>query len=174
MIELRHFIIIFTFKHSERAAFRFKIIFMKSQLLEVIKLLIEKRMDTSWQAMEAAKNSANEEGKSSAGDKYETARAMGQLDREMNGRMFEQAQHERALLDKIDLEIMFSKVAFGALVETTMGHFFVGIGVGIVEFEGQKIMAISPQSPIGQVITGKSVGDSFDFRGKMQKIISIN
>ena len=73
-------------------------------------------MDTSWQAMEAAKNSANEEGKSSAGDKYETARAMGQLDREMNGRMYEQAHQERLLLDKIDPQTVFSKVAFGALV----------------------------------------------------------
>ena len=146
---------------------------MKSQLLEKIKLLIEGRMNTSWEAMEAAKNSANEEGKSSAGDKYETARAMGQLDREMNGRMYEQAQQERSLLDKIDTEIVFSKVAFGALVETSMGEFFVGVGVGIVNFEGKNIMAISPQSPIGQVITGKAAGESFDFRGKMQQIISI-
>ncbi len=146
---------------------------MKSQLLEKIKSIIEKRMDTSWQAMEAAKNSANEEGKSSAGDKYETARAMGQLDREMNGRMYEQAHQERLLLDKIDPQTIFSKVAFGALVETSMGVFFVTIGVGIVEFEGKNIMAISPQSPIGQVIAGKTEGESFDFRGKMQRIIAV-
>lgn len=147
---------------------------MKTQLLEKIKLIIEKRMDTSWQAMEAAKNSANEEGKSSAGDKYETARAMGQLDREMNGRMYEQAHQERLLLDKVDPKTVFSKVAFGALVETSMGHFFVTIGVGLVEYEGKNIMAISPQSPIGQVIVGKVAGDTFDFRGKIQKIITIN
>jgi transcription elongation GreA/GreB family factor len=147
---------------------------MKTRLLEKIKLRIEKRMDTSWQAMEAAKNSANEEGKSSAGDKYETARAMGQLDREMNGRMYEQAHQERLLLDKIDQKIVFSKVAFGALVVTSMGQFFVTIGVGIIEFEGVTIMAISPQSPIGQAIAGKNAGDSFDFRGKIQKIVSIS
>lgn len=146
---------------------------MKSQLLEKIKLIIEKRMDTSWQAMEAAKNSANEEGKSSAGDKYETARAMGQLDREMNGRMYEQAHQERLLLDKIDPQTIFSKVAFGALVETSMGIFFVTIGVGVVEFDDKKVMAISPQSPIGQAIAGKEVGETFDFRGKKQEIITI-
>ena len=146
---------------------------MKPQLLEKVKSIIEKRMDTSWQAMEAAKNSANEEGKSSAGDKYETARAMGQLDREMNGRMYEQAHHERLLLDKIDPQIIFSKVTFGALVETSMGIFFVTIGVGVVEFEDKKIMAISPQSPIGQAIAGKGIGETFDFRSKKQEIIAI-
>ncbi len=146
---------------------------MKKQLLEKIKQIIEQRMNTSFEAMEAAKNSANEEGKSSAGDKYETARAMGQLDREMNGRMYEQAQQERISLDKIDPNVNFSKVAFGALVETTMGHFFVSVGVGIIVFEGKNIMAISPQSPIGQVITGKIAGESFDFRETKQKVMAV-
>jgi transcription elongation GreA/GreB family factor len=146
---------------------------MKTILLEKIKKYIENRMNTSWQAMEAAKNSANEEGKSSAGDKYETARAMGQLDREMNGRMYEQARQERLSLDKINTETTFTKISFGALTETSMGYFFVSIGAGIIDIDGKKFMAISPQSPIGEAIAGKSAGDSFDFRGKIHKIISV-
>ncbi|GAB2626151.1 hypothetical protein GCM10027035_22480 [Emticicia sediminis] len=146
---------------------------MKQKLLEKVKELIESRMQTSFEAMEAAKNSANEEGKSSAGDKYETARAMGQLDREMNGRMYEQARQERLSLDKIDIETLFTKVTFGALVETTMGYFFVSIGAGIVELNGIKFMVISQEAPIGQIILGKSVGETFEFRGKSHKILSI-
>lgn len=146
---------------------------MKEKLLEKVKELIENRMQTSYEAMEAAKNSANEEGKSSAGDKYETARAMGQLDREMNGRMYEQARQERLSLDKIDTETLFTKVAFGALVETTMGDFFVSIGAGIIDLDAKKFMTISPQAPIGEVILGKIAGDSFDFRSKKHKILSI-
>jgi transcription elongation GreA/GreB family factor len=147
---------------------------MKTILLEKIKEYIENRMNTSWQAMEAAKNSANEEGKSSAGDKYETARAMGQLDREMNGRMYEQARQERLSLDKINTETTFTKISFGALTETSMGYFFVSIGAGIIDIDGKKFMAISPQSPIGEAIAGRFAGDSFDFRGKIHKIISVS
>lgn len=146
---------------------------MKEKLLEKVKELIENRMQTSFEAMEAAKNSANEEGKSSAGDKYETARAMGQLDREMNGRMYEQARQERLSLDKIDTETLFTKVAFGALVETTMGYFFVAIGAGIIDLDAKKFMTISPQAPIGQLIMGKTAAETFDFRGKTHKIIAI-
>ena len=146
---------------------------MKEKLLEKVKELIENRMQTSYEAMEAAKNSANEEGKSSAGDKYETARAMGQLDREMNGRMYEQARQERLSLDKIDTETLFTKVAFGALVETTMGYFFISIGAGIIELHETKFMVISQEAPIGQIILGKTVGDSFEFREKSHKILSI-
>ncbi len=147
---------------------------MKQQLLEKVKELIESRMQTSFEAMEAAKNSANEEGKSSAGDKYETARAMGQLDREMNGRMYEQARQERLSLDKIDSESVFTKVAFGALTETTMGYFFVSIGAGIVDLNGIKFMVISQEAPIGQIILGKTVEETFEFRGKIHKILSIS
>lgn len=147
---------------------------MKETLLEKVKELIEGRMQTSFEAMEAAKNSANEEGKSSAGDKYETARAMGQLDREMNGRMYEQARQERLSLDKIDTETLFTKVAFGALVETTMGYFFVAIGAGIIDLDAKKFMTISPQAPIGQLIMGKTAAETFDFRGKTHKIVAIS
>jgi transcription elongation GreA/GreB family factor len=147
---------------------------MKEKLLEKVKELIENRMQTSYEAMEAAKNSANEEGKSSAGDKYETARAMGQLDREMNGRMYEQALQERLSLDKINTEMLFTKVSFGALVETTMGYIFVAIGAGIIELESKKFMIISTQAPIGQLIIGKTINDTFEFRGKSHKILFIN
>lgn len=146
---------------------------MKYILLEKVKELVESRMQTSFDAMEAAKNSANEEGKSSAGDKYETARAMGQLDREMNGRMYEQARQERLSLDKIDTETLYTKVSFGALVETTMGYFFVSIGAGIVELNQTKFMVLSQEAPIGQIILGKTVNDTFEFRGKSHKIVSI-
>lgn len=147
---------------------------MKAELLEKVKEIVEKRMDTSWQAMEAAKNSANEEGKSSAGDKYETARAMGQIDREMNGRMYEQARQERQLLEKINPLILCSNVSLGALVETSMGEFFVAVGAGIVGINGRNIMVISPQSPIGLVMMGKVTGESFEFRGKGYKVLTIS
>ncbi|MFD2522313.1 transcription elongation factor [Emticicia soli] len=146
---------------------------MKAEILEKVKEIIEKRMDTSWQAMEAAKNSANEEGKSSAGDKYETARAMGQLDREMNGRMYEQAHQERLILEKINPQIVHVNVSLGALAKTTMGDFFVAVGAGVVALNGKNIMVISPQAPIGQILMGKTENDTFEFRGKNYKVLSV-
>lgn len=146
---------------------------MKSEILEKVKEIIEKRMDTSWQAMEAAKNSANEEGKSSAGDKYETARAMGQLDREMNGRMYEQARQERLILEKINPQIASPNVGLGSLVKTSMGDFFVAVGAGILTLNGKNIMVISPQAPIGQILMGKAAQETFEFRGKGYLILAL-
>ncbi len=146
---------------------------MKEQLIEVIKHQINERMETAWNAMQAAQASANEESKSSAGDKYETARAMGQLDRDMFARQFEQARHEMLSLQRIQTGVEATAVIIGSLVDTTMGLFFIAVSLGSLTVEGKKIMVVSPQSPIGQLLMGKKIGESFNFRGQACTIKSL-
>lgn len=97
---------------------------MKIQVIEYIKLQLDERMQASWNAMQAAQASANEESKSSAGDKYETARAMGQLDRDMYARQYEQARQERVLIERIEPLHTPLHVSLGALV-TQVWDFFL-------------------------------------------------
>ncbi len=146
---------------------------MKEQLIEVIKNQLNERMETAWNAMQAAQASANEESKSSAGDKYETARAMGQLDRDMFARQFEQARHEMLSLQRIQMGVEATVVIVGSVVDTTMGLFFIAVSLGSLTIEGKKIMVVSPQSPIGQLLMGKKVGESFNFRGQVCSIKSL-
>ncbi len=73
----------------------------KKELTEYMKGLLDARMQVAWEAMEAAQDSANDQSKSSAGDKYETARSMGQLDRNMHARQYEQVRQERVILERI-------------------------------------------------------------------------
>ncbi|MDZ7900242.1 MAG: GreA/GreB family elongation factor [Arcicella sp.] len=138
---------------------------MKKKLIEYVKNHLDQRIQNSMAAMQAAQESANSESKSSAGDKYETSRAMGHLDREMHGRMYQQAQQERQIVERLDDTITYKKGALGAFMKTSMGDFFLSVSIGQVEIDGQKVMIISPQSPIGALLMGKIVGDSFEFRG---------
>ena len=55
---------------------------LKEQLWVQCQKIVEHRLATAQQAMDAAQQSANQEEKSSAGDKYETGRAMAQLERD--------------------------------------------------------------------------------------------
>ena len=52
--------------------------------------------------IDAIQSAANEETKSSAGDKHETARAMAQLEVEMNGKQLAEAERLLEGLKKID------------------------------------------------------------------------
>ena len=146
---------------------------MKSTILAYVKTYLDKRMQTSLDAMNAAQESANGESKSSAGDKYETSRAMGQLDRDMHARMYQQTLEERKLVERIDESLIYKKGALGALLQTTMGDFFLSVSIGNINIDEKPIMIISPQSPVGALLMGKIVGDKFSFRGKEAEILWI-
>jgi transcription elongation GreA/GreB family factor len=127
---------------------------------------LEAKMQVAYYAMQAAQASANEEGKSSAGDKYETARAMGQIERDMHARQYEKLRIERQVLDRIDPEKSFVRVALGALVQTSTGWFWVAVSLGAMIVQEQQVMVVSVSSPIGSALMGKEVGHSFIFQQK--------
>lgn len=139
---------------------------MKTQLLEYLKNHLDARMQAALEAMQSAQSSANEETKSSAGDKYETARAMAQIERDRHAQLYDQLRQERAVLERIDAEFNFQRIGLGALVKTSAGYFFISVSVGLVEIEDTKVIAVSPQSPLGASLMGKQRGDSFLFQQK--------
>lgn len=121
--------------------------------------------------MDAAQEAANTESKSSMGDKYETGRAMAQLDRDLYARRFDQLVRELEALERIGENPAFSdKVKLGSLARTSVGWVLVAVSFGVVEAEGLKVMVVSGQSPLGGAVLGKSAGDSFMFRGKEQRV----
>ncbi|MBX2974264.1 MAG: hypothetical protein KF797_14300 [Flavobacteriales bacterium] len=57
-------------------------------------------------------------------------------------------------------------MAFGSLVTTDQGVYFIAIGLGPVQVAGNTCYAISLASPIGQLLQGKAAGDAISFNGK--------
>jgi len=126
--------------------------------------------------MEAAQESANDQSKSSAGDKYETSRSMGQLDRNMHARQYEQARQERTILERLESlpeQATYERVSVGSLVKTSAGYFFIAVSAGAIQVAGQTILAVSAASPIGQALMGNQVKGTFLFKGKKQTIQEI-
>ena len=146
----------------------------KKALIEYMKELLDERMQVAWKAMEAAQDSANDQSKSSAGDKYETARSMGQLDRNMHARQYEQVRQERVVLEKIGESESLTRGAVGALLETSAGWFFISVSLGAVKFNDQTVLAVSSSSPVGISFLGKEAGGQFQFLNKQHKIIAIS
>jgi hypothetical protein len=138
---------------------------LKTNLLTLLKARLDERLQTAWAAMQAAQESANSEEKSSAGDKYETARAMGQIERDRHAKQYEVARQERLVLDRIEHQGTPERAALGALLDTTTGWYFLAVSAGAVTVDGVPVIVVSPQSPLGQVLVGKSPGEGFDFRG---------
>ena len=128
--------------------------------------ILQSRINTSSDAMLEAQQAANEEGKSSVGDKYETSRAMAQIDRDIHARQLETAQKELSFLQQVDINRFCNKVEVGAYVYSNQEKYFFLIGLGPVEIKNEKIVFLSISSPIGKTLLGKKAGDKVTFNGK--------
>ena len=124
--------------------------------------------------MDALSLALMEETKSSAGDKYETGRAMINLEKEKVEENLLELVKKRVAISAIDPLKVTRKVMNGSLVETRTGIFFISTSLGKLEIDGNIVFAISPVSPIAQVMLDLTSGDSFEFNGKKDSIVSLS
>jgi hypothetical protein len=134
----------------------------KENIWEMCRQTLMKRIATAEQAMKEAQEGSNSEDKSSAGDKYETARAMGQLDRDMNARQLVQVRKELTDLQKIDLQPSL-KARTGSLITCNTAVYFIAVGLGPILVDGKTVIVLSPQSPLAKLMIGKTEGEQFPF-----------
>jgi transcription elongation GreA/GreB family factor len=147
---------------------------LKQELLTRCHIFIEERIDSAKDAIEMAQQSANEETKSSAGDKYETGRAMAQLEIEKNRTQLTEAMKQKQVLDQLPPETDTTMVRLGSVVLTSSGNYFIAIPAGKMEVDGITYYAVSSASPIGTMLMGLKKGASINFNKKeivIEKII---
>jgi transcription elongation GreA/GreB family factor len=144
---------------------------IKSQLLALCNDYVNQRIANSKQAMDDAQAAANEEGKSSAGDKYETGRAMAQIERDKAAQQLDEALKLKNILDGLDSSIVNDSVRLGSVVETTGSNFYIAISAGKFSIDEKEYLVVSPNSPIGKLLLSLKVGDTFRFNNR-EEIVS--
>ena len=131
---------------------------------------VEKRFNTIQNNINEIQESLTSETKSSAGDKHETGRAMLQLEREKAGNQLAEIQKIKENLAKIDISNTSKLIGLGSVVYTNKSNYFIAISAGELKVENKLFYAISPNTPIGQLLLGKSVGNDVVFREQKFKI----
>jgi hypothetical protein len=147
---------------------------LKHQLHALCLAHVETRIRAVEEAIRTTQQSANAENKSSAGDKYETGRAMAQLDIENLLSQKADIQNLLKQLSQINPDKKSERVERGSLVITNAGCFYLAVGAGPFLIEGISYMALSPGSPLGQKMSGLPARESFEFRNRhfvIEKVI---
>jgi hypothetical protein len=139
---------------------------LKNQLYEACLQFVDNRIETAQKAMNAAQEAANEESKSSAGDKYETTRAMMQIERDRHAAQLAEALKLRQELAEISLLQQTEMVQAGSLVYTNQGVFFIAVSAGKIMLEGVTYFAVSPVSPIGSLLLRRTTGESVELNNR--------
>ncbi|KAA5534622.1 hypothetical protein F0919_08365 [Taibaiella lutea] len=105
-------------------------------------------------------DSLKHETKSTAGDKYETSRAMLHQEQENIAVQLSVLFRQKAILESISLnnDSQAGKVQFGSVIRTNKGIIFIAAALGKAFIENQTVFAISPESPLGKLLMEQSIG----------------
>ncbi len=147
---------------------------LKDQILNRCREYVDVSIATAKQAMDNAQQSANEEGKSSAGDKYETGRAMMQIERDRAAHQLQEAIQLQTVLDLIKSETTVEKISLGSLVITDSKRIFISIGIGKLIVSGVEYFVVSPTSPLGKALAGLKVNDRVTFNKEVITVREIH
>jgi hypothetical protein len=111
--------------------------------------------------------------KSSAGDKHETSRAMVQLEQEKLTKQQGELLQMRTVLNQINPEIIHRQVGLGSLINTSLGWYFLSVGLGQISVDGAIVFALNPHAPLGKILIGKRVGEEVVFNGNTLEILEV-
>jgi transcription elongation GreA/GreB family factor len=146
---------------------------LKQHLYALCLDTLNTRIEAAKKAMEEAQDAANEEGKSSMGDKYETSRSMGQIARNMNAKQLQEALKDLATLQLLNPQTVQATVVAGSIVITTSGNYYIAVSAGTLKTNEQTWVALSAATPLAQALLNKKAGSYYEFRGKKEKIIEV-
>jgi hypothetical protein len=128
--------------------------------------IIEERIHACYNAMENAQASANNEDKSSAGDKYETGRAMSHLEKDMHAKQLAAHKKDMSVLFSISCNIIYDKAVAGSFITCKEVSFFIGAGLGKIFIKNETVFLVSLNAPLAQLLYNKKINDSFLFMKK--------
>lgn len=146
---------------------------VKEKLLEQCLDMLRKRIADTEEAMRALQQSASEETKSSAGDKYETGREMIQQEMDKYAHTLTEAGKQIQVLEKLDTSFVSPETHVGSVVKTDQGNFFVAVSMNPFTVEEELYQPVSVHSPIGARLLKLKAGDSFSLNNRQYKVIEV-
>jgi transcription elongation GreA/GreB family factor len=132
----------------------------------------EQELNRYWQEL---MESNQQEGKSSAGDKHETAGAMVHLEMEKLAKQMEEGRRQLSEVEKFhpDRVSHIGQIQMGSLVQTTTGWYYLITSLGKLTVNGEACFVLSGASPLGRVMMGKKEGEEIQMNGQRMKVESI-
>lgn len=143
---------------------------IKEQLYNYCRQYVNAQKTAIQKVINDAQEAANEDTKSSAGDKYETGREMMQQEINLNMARLNEATKMSEVLDLIDPRQNTETVVPGSLVATSQGTYYIAISIGKTKLDNKDYYIISAASPIGTQLKGLKKGDSFSFNSRQYTV----
>lgn len=146
---------------------------VKQALHQQCLTIAEERIEALQQIISETQLAANNETKSSSGDKHETGRAMAQLEIEKLAIQLRELQNIKEKINQINPNLTGKRVVLGSVIYTDKGNFYLSASIGQVNVENTHFYAISLASPMGRELIGKNEGEQFLFNGSSYTLLAV-
>ena len=127
--------------------------------------LVQDRIDVFKDMIVALTEDSKNDAKGSAGDKHETALSMMHIEQEKLNRKLREVLDQKTILDKIDATTIAETIIVGSLVKANGIYLYLSVALPKINIEGINIIALSPQSPLGNKLLGNQDGFTFEING---------
>ena len=134
---------------------------------------VQDKIDVFRDMISALTEDSKNDAKGSAGDKHETALSMMHLEQEKLNYKLKEVIDQKAILDKIDASLNHSKIGLGSLVQANGIYLYLSLALPKITIDQVNIIALSPQSPLGEKLMGNKVGFEFEINATKYHIDSI-
>lgn len=147
---------------------------MKANIKQEMLSVIEKKIAGVNDALKSLAESRDMETKSSAGDKFETGRAMVQEEQSRQSKQLMQLVELQRDVFQLNVSTEKDVSELASLVITNKGNYFISVALGRIVIEGENYFALSLNSPIGKLLKGTKVGDTFAFQKNKFEVLEIH
>jgi hypothetical protein len=145
----------------------------KKDVYNICLKILSERIEVCKTAIASAQQASNEEEKSSAGDKFETSRAMNHLEKEMYSKQLQANLHELAALQLVQTDNVYETVRPGAYIVCKEFDVFIAAGLGKIKQNDRLVYLLSPEAPLASTIKNKKAGDGFLLNKLEEKILDV-
>nr|WP_315150273.1 hypothetical protein [uncultured Flavobacterium sp.] len=135
--------------------------------------LVQDRIDVFRDMILALTEDSKNDAKGSAGDKHETALLMMHIEQEKLNTKLKEVLTQKAVLDKMDSSIAAKTIILGSLVKANGIYLYLSLALPKINVDGVNVIALSPQSPLGNELMGNKVGFTFEINGTKYLIENI-
>jgi len=145
----------------------------RKQIKQLVLNHLQEQINNIKEQINSLTTDAQNDAKSSAGDKHETGLAMMHLEQEkLNNKLSQLLQLEQAA-KQLPKEKTLNKVVLGSVVKTNHAVFYISVPMQSFVYQNETIVCVSAQAPLIQQMLNKEIHSEISFNNLTYKIIEI-
>lgn len=146
---------------------------LKDALLKECHMVLDEKINQFQENIKRSQEALYENTKSTAGDKFETGRAMMQAEINKAEAQLAKTITLKKVLQTLGITKILPSIDMGAIVITNRGNFFISVATGKVKVSNKTYFTMGGNAPLAQEFMGKYKGDKCGFNGIQYEILEV-